>query len=167
MSGVLQALGGKVKRITTATIAICIATAASPDGLRAIQHINCAAYAELRRLPLKRIEGASRANADADRVRDAHMAEALELGAPLVESNSGFPGLARPRSVGGSAAVRIGYFFGSVVTVEQDRFEGKHGVAPTSGRSLDARFEQLAHWYRIRATEMTSRYEVEGCADLF
>ncbi|NIZ09498.1 hypothetical protein [Pseudooceanicola sp. HF7] len=114
-----------------------------------------------------RIEGASRANADADHLRDAHMAEALKLGAPLVEKDSGFPGFIKPRPVGGSAEAGIGYFLGSVVKAEQDRFELLHGAPPTSGQSLDDRFEQLADWYRLRSAEMTSRYEVAGCIDLF
>lgn len=156
-----------MRRTTTTTIALCIATTAFADGTRAIQHIECAAYAELSRLPLVRIEGASRANADADHLRDAHMAEALKLGAPLVEKDSGFPGFIKPRPVGGSAEAGIGYFLGSVVKAEQDRFELLHGAPPTSGQSLDDRFEQLADWYRLRSAEMTSRYEVAGCIDLF
>ena len=156
-----------MRRTTTTIIVLCIATAAFADGSRTIQHIECAAYAQLSRLPLARIEGGSRANADADRSRDAHMAEALKLGAPLVEKDSGFPGLIKPRAVGGSAEAGIGYFLGSVVTTEQNRFELLHGILPTSGQSIDDRFEQLANWYRLRSAVMARRYEVAGCIDLF
>lgn len=156
-----------MRRTTATAFFLCIATAAFADGTTMIRHVKCAAYAELSRLPLARIEGAARANADADRLRDAHMSEALKLGAPLVEEESGFPGILKPNPIGGSAEAGIGFFFGSVVTIQNDLFEQWHGAPQTNAQSLEDRFEQLADWYRLRAADMTSRYEVSRCTDLF
>lgn len=155
-----------MRQPTTITFVLCIATAAFADGTTTIRHVECAAYAELSRLPLARIEGAARANADSDRLRDAHMSEALKLGVPLVDEESRFPGILKPGPIGGSAEAGIGFFLASVVTIQNDLFELRHGAPPTKTQSLDDRFEQLADWYRLRAAEMTSRYEVARCTDL-
>lgn len=155
-----------MRRSTATSFVLCIATAAFADGTTTMQHIECAAYAELSRLPLARIEGAARANADADGLRDAHMSEALKLGAPLVKEESGFPGILKPGPIGASAEAGIGFFSASVVTMQNDIFELRHGAPPPNAQSLEDRFEQLADWYRLRAAEMTSRYEVARCTDL-
>ncbi|SFD74088.1 hypothetical protein SAMN04515678_102508 [Roseivivax sediminis] len=95
------------------------------------------------------------------------MSEALKLGAPLVEEDSGFPGILKPNSIGGSAEAGIGFFLGSVVATQNDLFELRHAAPPTNDQSLEDRFEELADWYRLRAREMMSRYEVSRCTDLF
>ena len=157
-----------MRRFATTTLAICIATAASADETRTMEHLSCAAFAELSLFPLARMEGADKANAEADRLRDAHLSEALRLGVPLIdEGGSGFAGrLLKPAPIGGSAEAGIGAFFARLAWMEDHLFEMRHGAPQTDERSLDARFEDLADWYRARAAYMIEHYKIARCNEL-
>lgn len=140
---------------------------AEDAGSAVIRHLDCAVSAEM-------IAGASAPLADgvmppaqASELADRHMRMALDLGVPLTDADDGaFPGMLRPRALGGSAEAGLGKYYADLYDVRDHQFERDHGAPDVTAQDMDARIDALRQWYRLRAAVMQTEYNAKECAEL-
>lgn len=150
-----------------------VAIADKSDGQAFMNHIRCAAYAELSVPPLKRVRDDVVDGAYETAVH-RHMKRAITLGVSVMNSDERvFPGMVQPKKLGGSAEAGIGAYWNDFVIVKDKEYALGHvslgdfvAAQDIARPDIDGRFEAMSEWYSRRRTYFRSTYKHVSCGDL-